>query len=258
MDAGRQKHTRQARKVHWACAAFAASLACLIGCTPLAPHVDKYLMADRGLTEREVGVAENYVVGCPDVLAIAIDGLPDFSRRLRVEPDGAVNLGPLGRPRVEGHSVSDMAAMIARQAGVAPERVTVRVAEFNSKELYLFGEVSGLQRSVPYRGQETVLDLLQRAGGITPGAAPEEVYVVRPHVFEGSRPEVFRVDLRAIVMKHDTRTNIRLEPFDHIHVGATPQARVEACIPPWLRPLYQALWDTRPEPAKTPNAKPAA
>ena len=43
------------------------------------------------------------------------------------------------------------------------------------------------------------------------------------------------------------QTNLRLQPFDQIHVGETRQARVERCIPPWLRPVYQALMDTQPK-----------
>ena len=45
-----------------------------------------------------------------------------------------------------------------------------------------------------------MLDLLQRVGGIAPGAAPQDVYVVRSHLGEG-RPEVFHVDLDAIVLR---------------------------------------------------------
>ena len=72
-------------------------------------------------------------------------------------------------------------------------------------------------------------------------AAPDDVYVIRTRIAEGHRPEVFRVDLHAIVLKHDQHTNLRLQPFDQIHVGETRQALVERCIPPCLRPLHQSL-----------------
>jgi protein involved in polysaccharide export with SLBB domain len=137
---------------------------------------------------------------------------------------------------------------VADTLALPADYVDVRLAEFRSQCLYLFGEVNGLQRSVPYRGQETVLDLLQRVGGITPGAAPEEVYVVRSRVLDGQRPEVFHVDLRAIVVNHDAKTNVRLEPFDQVYVGATRRARLEKCIPPWLRPLFHAVCGQFPTP----------
>jgi protein involved in polysaccharide export with SLBB domain len=119
--------------------------------------------------------------------------------------------------------------------------VRVRVAEFNSQQLYLFGEVTGLQRAVPYRGAETVLDLLQRVGGITPGASLGDIEVVRTHVADGKAPEVFYVDLAAIVLKHDQHSNLRLEPFDQIYVGESRRSRLTCSLPPWLRPLYKTV-----------------
>jgi protein involved in polysaccharide export with SLBB domain len=130
---------------------------------------------------------------------------------------------------------------VAAAAEVAPAAVHVRVAEYNSQQVYLFGEVIGLHRAVPYRGPETVLDLLQRAGGLTPEAAAGDVHVIRAHVIDGRRPEVFHIDLRAITLKKDESSNVRLQPFDQVYVGQTRQAVLDRCLPPWLRPAYQAL-----------------
>ena len=91
-----------------------------------------------------------------------------------------------------------------------------------------------------------MLDLLRRSGGIKAGAEPDDVYVVRSNITTGERPEVFHVDLGAIVLDNDHRTNIRVQPFDQIHVGETRHAEIERCLPPWMRPAYQFIWDTRP------------
>jgi protein involved in polysaccharide export with SLBB domain len=126
--------------------------------------------------------------------------------------------------------------------GIPPDRVQVRVSEYQSQSIYLYGEVTGLQRPVPYQGPETVLDLLQRTGGIRPGAAPGSVYVVRSHVADGRPPEVFHIDLQAILLKHDPQTNLRLQPFDQVYVGETRQSSLVKCLPHWLQPLYEKLW----------------
>jgi protein involved in polysaccharide export with SLBB domain len=227
------------------CVSLALTLLCLAGCASDRAHVDRSLMADRSTTTRNEGVAEHYAVGCPDVLEVSVPDRPELSGRHTVGPDGRIGLEALGRPRVEGHTPPEIARLVADALGVPEGQVRVRVADYQSQEVYLFGQVSGLQRAVPYQGQETVLDLLQRIGGITPGAAPEDVYVIRTRVAEGQRPEFIHVDLHGIVLNHDQHTNLRVQPFDQIHVGETRQARVERCIPPWLRPLYRALWDTR-------------
>src|SRR5262245_36296089 len=224
-------------------------LPCLLtGCATTNPQVERTLMAEKGSTARNEGVAERYLVGCPDVLEVTVVGRPEYTGRFPVGPDGRIDLGPLGKPRVEGRPTPDLVPLIAGPLGLPPEYVDVRVAEYRSQVIYLFGEVNGLQRAVPYRGQETVMDLLQRVGGLTAGAAPDDVFVVRSRLLDGQRPEVFHVDLRAIVMNHDQKTNLRLQPFDQVHVGATRRARLEKCVPPWLRPLYHLLCGQFPTP----------
>src|SRR6202022_2652302 len=155
---------------------------------------------------------------------------------------------------VEGRTPPEVARLIASETGQPPGDVEVRVAEFRSQHVFLFGQIVGWQRAVPYQGQETVLDLLQRVGGITPGAAPGDVYVVRSHIAQGRAPEVFRIDLRAIVMDRDARTNLRLRPFDRVYVGESRSLDVEKCIPPCFRPFYELLCGLyRPQPPRLPQ-----
>src|SRR5262249_14328614 len=205
------------------------------------PHLDQVWLADRGTAARNRGVAECYLVQCPDVLEVSVADRPDLTGHQAVGPDGRIDLGAEGRLRVEGQTVPEIARRVAREAGIQPAAVRVRVAEFNSQHIYLFGEGIGGQRAGPYQGPETVLDLLQRIGGISPGAAPNDVYVVRSRVVEDRPPEVFHINLRAILLNKDQHTNLRLQPFDQVFIGETWQASLQKCIPPCLRPLYEAL-----------------
>jgi protein involved in polysaccharide export with SLBB domain len=175
-----------------------------------------------------------------------------------IGPDGRISLGAAGRLRVEGQPITEVTHRVAEFLGVPEGWVGVRVAEYNSQQIFLSGQVVGLQRAVPYQGPETILDLLRRAGGLTPGAAPEDVYVVRARIGEGRQPEVFRVDLKAILFRHDGRTNIVVQPLDQVFVGETCQFSLEKCFPPWLRPVYDALCGLkRPPGAEDKPARPA-
>jgi protein involved in polysaccharide export with SLBB domain len=235
-------------------AASRAALCCLLlawcglsaGCVTQRASIEQNLMNDKHSASRNQGVAELYRAACPDVLQIKIAGREDWNQSHAIGPDGRIDLGNYGRPRVEGRTPAEIGRIVAEEVGIEPGQVQVRVAQFRSEQVYLFGQVIGWQRAVPYHGQETVLDLLQRVGGITPGAAPSDVLVVRPHLADGNKPEVFHVDLGAIVLNQDSKTNLRVLPQDQIYVGETRQARVEKCIPPWLRPIYQKFWNTRP------------
>lgn len=240
---------RPCRPGRWGIAALTLLCAWTAGCVHQAQqraYVERNLLHDRESAKRNESVADHYQVGCPDVLTIELAHAPGVKIRQVVGADGRIELNPKVRPRVEGRSPEEIVDMLAAELGVSPEAIDVRVAEYRSRQLFLFGEVVGWQRSVPYIGQETVLDLLRRVGGITPGAQPSDVYVVRPHIDEGGRPEVFHIDLENIVAKHKQATNLRLLPNDQIYVGATRQARIEEALPPWMRPLYQAIWNTQP------------
>src|SRR5262249_10499813 len=74
------------------------------GCAWGPQHMDQNLMADGGTAARGEGVSEQYVVGCPDVLELAVEGRPDLSGRRGIGADGRIDLGPLGRVRVEGRT----------------------------------------------------------------------------------------------------------------------------------------------------------
>jgi polysaccharide export outer membrane protein len=213
------------------------------GCVKDRAAVEKNLMA-RNLSPNDDAVVQQYRVCCPDVIEIIAPNRTEFSATHEIGVDGRIDLGEYGKLRVEGKTTPEIARLLAEEIG-EPDAI-VKTRQFRSQHVLLFGEVIGLQRCVAYRGQETVLDLLQRVGGITRGAEPRDVYIVRPHLGDNQRPEVFHVDLNAIVLSQDLRTNIRLMPFDQIYVGETRKAQFEKAIPPWIRRLYQA----KPEPGQ--------
>ncbi len=218
-----------------------AAICCLYlsGCVAISQPrtpAEKNLAPDSGAAIREQCVLDHYQVGCPDVLTIDIASSPATKLRKPVGADGRIDLGKDARPRVEGRSPMQIAALVADELGAAPQAVRVQVAEYRSQQVFLFGKGVGGQRSVPYRGQETVLDLLRRTAGVNVELEPNDVYVVRAHIAEGGRPEVFAVQLQAIV-NGDQKTNLRLLPNDQIYVGETRQERLERALPPWLRTL---------------------
>src|SRR5262245_52934825 len=124
-----------------------ALTACLLvpGCAADRTLVDNQLMRDRHDPARAEGVAERYRVGCPDVLEVAVKGRQEFAGDYTVEPDGRINLARYGRLRVEGQELGDIGQALAAEIGVGPDDVRVRVAQFRSQHVVLFGAVVGWQ-----------------------------------------------------------------------------------------------------------------
>jgi protein involved in polysaccharide export with SLBB domain len=202
------------------------------GCAACDPRINAAL---DHLPPHEGPPATAYTVACPDVLEVSIRGRSDLSGPVVVDPDGRLAPGALPRLEVEGATPEEVAVRVADVLSVARPEVRVRVAEHHSRHLFLFGQVQGLRHALPYQGPETVTELLHRTGGLTPGAALSEVHVVRPNVAAGKRPEVFPIDLEAILLKHDRRSDLTLEPGDQIYVGETLRSSWCRCLPPWLR-----------------------
>jgi protein involved in polysaccharide export with SLBB domain len=225
------------------------------GCAAQHSQLEQALLADRNPAAHGGDAGVRYHVHCPDVLRLQVPGPAEV--KCRVRADGRIDLGPPGTVRVDGHTTAEIAREVAGLLGVPEARVAARVAEYRSQQVYLFGEVTGTQRALPYRGPETVLDLLQRAGGLTPGAAPGDVQVVRPHVADGKTPEVFQVHLADILRQNDQSSNVRLEPFDQVYVGQSSPSRLCPCVPPWLRPAYETLCGMRRPGAASPQSGPA-
>lgn len=226
------------------------------GCFSSRERFDRTLLSR--LPESPAPAAAQYTVHCPDVLDIAI-AIPGFRSGTRsVGPDGRIDLGASGRLRVDGLTTPAIAAAIAGTLRVPLAAVEVKVAEFNSQEIFVHGEVRAAKRAIPYRGPERAVDLLRRAGGFSNGAAPGDIQVVRAHIADGGSPEVYRVNLEAIVLKNDQRSNVVLEPFDQVYVGQSRRSFVtHTLMPPCLRPLLDALSGNRrhsePEPTPAPS-----
>lgn len=183
-----------------------------------------------------------YVVRCPDVLEVRIESQPDAGGRFEVGPDGRVALP--GRPRVAGLSPPRIAGLLAHERQVAEAAVRVHVVEYRSQHLYLVGEIAAERQLVAYRGPETVVELLQRVG-LGTNASLGEVKVVRGHVADGKPPEVFKVDLDAILLKRDQHTNVRLEPSDHVHVAQRRPSKIAESLNPLIRPMYETLFGVK-------------
>jgi protein involved in polysaccharide export with SLBB domain len=217
----------------------AIALTILAGCATT-PKIDQAVRTEGGRPERSEGIANYYTVACPDQLDVIVAGHPDMTGRLAVDSSGCLVLGSGERVRVDGRTVAEIERQLAERAEVPPGGARVGVSQFRSQQIYLYGKGVGSQRSVPYQGPETVLDLLQRVGGVTEGAAPNDVFVIRSHFVENQEPEVFRVDLKSVVEHHDDKSNVRLRPYDQVYVGETRQSTLLKLLPPCLRPLYRA------------------
>jgi polysaccharide biosynthesis/export protein len=176
-----------------------------------------------------------YTVAAPDAVELAVARRPDLAGRAAIDPDGTIPLGSDGRLRIEGLTVAEVADKLAAELHVSPAEIQIHVAEYASRQVFLCGPVAGTERAIPYQGPEPVVEFLRRIGGLSREAEPRDVHVVRANVAAGRRPEVFQVDLKAILIDKDDKTNVLLQPYDQVYVGESARATWEKCLPPWMQ-----------------------
>lgn len=138
----------------------------------------------------------------------------------KVQIDGSIDLGRLGRIRVAGMTVEQIEEAVENQIAMygEPESINVRLVETNAAQVYVIGEV-GSPAAYPINGNEHVLDAILRAGGLTSKASPCDIILVRPTDPNGCRV-VLPVCYRQITQVGDVTTNYQLQPGDRIVVGS--------------------------------------
>ncbi len=207
-----------------------------------------------------------YVVSPPDLLVVevleALPGRPITGERL-VRPDGTITLGFYGDVYVNGLTVSEIKEKIVIHlrkyltdevlglTGIGPDgpivippresdRIFVDVAAYNSQVYYVQGDVAAPGR-LPITGNETVLDAINYAGGLTPTASVPNVRLVRPAPPGTCQPQVLPINVAAIIQEGDTTTNYQLMPGDRIFVYRDPLVRTTIFIDRLAAPFNTVL-----------------
>jgi len=165
------------------------------------------------------GAAGNgYRIGAGDILQVAVYGHQDLTQTVIVQEGGGFPFPLLGSVPAAGATTEELEAGIASRLArgfVRDAKVSVTVREYRSQVVYVVGDVAR-PGTYPLAGETRIVELLSRAGPLSPQAGGE-VLIVRPDEAAGrpvlpgeaARPprggavaakqaRVLRVDLKAI------------------------------------------------------------
>jgi polysaccharide biosynthesis/export protein len=163
-------------------------------------------------------VGREYRIGPGDILRVTVYGHDDLGQTVVVQPGGGIVFPLIGTVPAADETPQAVEARIAKRLAkglIRDPQVSVVVQEYRSKVVYVVGEVSR-PGTYPLAGDTSVVEILARAGPLSP-AAGSEVVVVRP----GATPaEVLRVNVRDLQAGRLER-NVALRPNDTVFV---PQA----------------------------------
>jgi polysaccharide export outer membrane protein len=169
---------------------------------------------NRSETAGDGRVPRTYVLGIGDVIRVDVFEESQFNETIVVRPDGKISLPLVSDVYVAGLTpVATEQLLIAKLTKyVNHPRVTVTVQEIHSRVVYVTGEVF---RPGAYALADTinVVQLIARAGGVTPYAKKKDVYVL--HVGTGLRT---KVDYRKVLLGQHVEQNVQLNPGDTVVV----------------------------------------
>tara|TARA_Y100000589_G_scaffold316876_2_gene342159 strand:- start:417 stop:1232 length:816 start_codon:yes stop_codon:yes gene_type:complete len=191
-------------------------------------------------TPRPTVTTKAYTLAPPDTILIYSKRVSEISGHSeQIRPDGRITLPLLGSHFVAGKTPEQVSAELQQLAAQYYEDadVSLRVIGFNSKRIFVFGEV-GRPGAYAYNGANTVLQTLAMA---QPSrlADPEHIHVLRPSG-NGEMVKRMTIDLDKMVKEGDTTLDAVLNEGDILYVPANGFAAVGLALQQVLLPIQPA------------------
>ena len=158
---------------------------------------------------------EFYVIGAGDALMVHLWKEPDLSGAVKVRPDGFITLPLINEVQVVGLTTGQVRKILEEKYRdfIAEPFVTIRVEGIASSEIFLVGQVNK-PGAYPLVGNDTLLQIITRAGGLTIFADRRDIRLVRR---AGDKVTEYMADYDAIVAG-DLKQDLVLRPGDRIIV----------------------------------------
>jgi len=156
-------------------------------------------------------------IGIEDVFTVQVYRHKDMSGDYRVAPDGSINFPLVGKVVVDGLTSSQVSELLIDKLSTYLKRpyVSVYIKEFNSKKIFVFGEVKK-PGTFRYEDNMSVIQAITMAGGFTERAASNRTSVTR--MVDGKEDQVV---LPVEEIAEGKKKNFYLQAGDIIFVPQT-------------------------------------
>ncbi|MCA9398601.1 MAG: polysaccharide biosynthesis/export family protein [Candidatus Omnitrophica bacterium] len=181
-----------------------------------------------------------YTLGVSDVISINVQRHPEVSGQFPINAEGKIQYGFVGDIYIQGKTKSEVKEILTEELSkyiIAPE-VTVIITGYNSKIVYVFGEV-GHPGKIFMRGDTiTVREALVQSGLPLLSAKMKDGRVVTPSVEDKRR--IQKVNVHKLLIEGDLKENYVMKPGDTLYVPPTFWAKLYRKIQPVATPIGTA------------------
>jgi len=181
-----------------------------------------------------------YTLGKTDVIEIIVLRHPEVSGEYVINNEGTIQYEFVGDVKIEGMTkdqVKDDVTKLLAEYIISPE-VTVKIVGYNSKIVYVIGEVGGPGKIFMRGDTITVREALMQAGLPLLSANTRQVKLITPSA-DGT-PEQKKVDVHKLLYEGDLRENLVMNPGDSLYIPATFMAKTMRILNPVAQPIGTA------------------
>lgn len=180
-----------------------------------------------------------YTLGRNDMVSVAVQGQPDFSGTYAIDYNGKIQYGFLGDISADGLTKEELAQVLAENLKkyVRVPQVTVTIAGFNSKAIYILGEVARPGKYAMRGDSIAIRDALIASGLMTSGAAINRVHVIKA---DPNDPTYRVLNLKPVLYKGKMKNNINLVNGDIVIVPSTVWSSIGGFISTLTNPASKA------------------
>ncbi len=207
-----------------ACSLYVAGCASTDQAASPAPVIPRKLgLADNGLTADSFNPAlealwsarrkdsKDFAVGPGDVLEIQVTGVKELEDRVvRVDGNGDIDLPLVGSVHVAGLSETELDSLLVRKLGdyLYHPQAQIFVKSYNNRQVSVTGEVKTPSDYTLNGPEDTVRELIQRAGGVTQQASPEVVFTPGTDLIASSEASSPKIEGKYSAASYDSKSEI--------------------------------------------------
>ena len=175
-----------------------------------------------------------YILQAGDELEIKAFNLPELDHKVRIRPDGKISLLLLDDVQAEGMPAGDLSKYLSSRYAehFRNPRVTVVVASFSNRNIYVGGEVN-MPQMIPLNGTLTAAGAIFRSGGLKTTAKTKEIVILRNS--GNNTPIMTKLNLNDVFTKG--AADVTLQPFDVVFVPKSTIAKIDQFVDQYMKQL---------------------
>jgi polysaccharide export outer membrane protein len=210
----RASESRDPKRVGRIRPAWVIAACAILSAAPACSNVGRFVWADQ-YQEPPPPPEQPYVIAVGDTIQVRVFNQDQLSARVRVRPDGKVSLPLLNEVVAAGLTPLELSRVLEQRLKdlVKGPAVTVSLEETKPHTITVVGEVAK-PNSYPLDVAPGVLQALAIAGGLTPDASSDRIFVLR----QTPSPVRIRFTYEALVHQQPAAINFKLRSGDVVLV----------------------------------------